>query len=37
MTSKKNNTYLSIAEGKYTKKILDSKNIVKYCGNCGSE
>lgn len=37
MTSKKNNTYLSVVEGKYTKKIFDSKNMVKYCGNCGSQ
>jgi 8-oxo-dGTP pyrophosphatase MutT (NUDIX family) len=37
MTSKKNNTYLSVVEGKYTKKIIDSKNVIKYCGNCGSQ
>ena len=37
MTSKKNNTYLSVVEGKYTKKILDTKNGIKYCGNCGSQ
>jgi 8-oxo-dGTP pyrophosphatase MutT (NUDIX family) len=37
MASKKNNTYLSVVEGKYTKKILDTKNSVKYCGNCGSQ
>ena len=37
MASKKNNTYLSVLEGKYTKKVSDSKNSIKYCGNCGSQ
>jgi len=35
MTSKKNITYLSIAEDKFTKKNIDL--LPKYCGNCGSQ
>jgi len=35
MTSKKNITYLSIAENKFTKKNIDQ--YPKYCGNCGSQ